>query len=452
MRALFLIASFAVLILIATYLLLPGADERVAMLIREGQHAEAIAQLERQLTAGDKRPTTLALLARAYRASGKFDRAIELMEKYITLRPDDPEAFATLGRLYTVQERPEAAMAALARLVALAPTQGNISRLAGLYRIHGRFDDEIALLERMRGRADLSVDDLLRMGEFLSAKGETASATAALVSADAKLPSDQERGRVLLFDLLVSAGRPHEAAERARNWLIAWRKPWIAVRLVRNLARTSPGPDLDRLAEVAVRLHPETTFYLAKAIAEDGAKSSAERLLRGWLSARPAPSVDDLAGFLAAARAIGDSGLLWQSFARALANRSAFEAQAFLAEALADQFGDAAIGPFRSRLSVTALSSRPLFAARLAVQEKSLELAQQFLRKVNLTTLSPAERRLWISLLSASSSDEIAFRYLTGLWLRREIPVEWLPDYVAMAARLGHRNEQMLAMADLARL
>ena len=56
-------------------------------------------------------------------------------------------------------------MAALARLVALAPTRENISRLAGLYRIYGRFDDEIALLERMLAGADLSVDDLLRTGE-----------------------------------------------------------------------------------------------------------------------------------------------------------------------------------------------------------------------------------------------------------------------------------------------
>jgi len=451
MRARLLIASFAIVTAIATYLLLPGADERVAMLIREGKYHEAISQLEGQRAAGDKRPITVALLARAYRASGEFEHAVDLMESYVTSRPDDPAAFAALAGLYGIQERPEAAMAALARQVELAPTRENISRLAAVYRIHGRFDDEIALLDRQRSRVDLGGDDLVRIGEFLAAKGETAGATAALLRADKDLPSDQERGRVLLFDLLVSAGRSHEAAERARSWLIAWRKPWIAIRLVRSLARMAPGPDLDRLIEVAVRLHPEATFYLGKAVAEDGAKGSASRLLRGWLSAQASPAADDLHGFLAAARATGDADLLWQSFAKVLANRAAFEAQAFLAEALADQFGDAAIAPFRSRLDVAALSTRPLFAARLALQERNLELAQLVLRKVDLKSLSRGERRRWISLLSASSSDEIAFRILSGSWHRGEMPIELLPDYVAMATRLGHTNEQILAVAALAR-
>jgi tetratricopeptide (TPR) repeat protein len=448
-RALFA-AFLAVFALVASYLLLPGSDERIAMLMRDGRYREAAEKLEFRLAQGDDRPIVVAQLARAHEGVGDFARATEILKNYLSLRPNDADAFVILSRLYAAQDQPDAMLDALARATALAPTRERIARLAGLYRIYGRFSEEIALLERSQGRSDLTADDLLRVAEFLSAKGDTAAATAALLRADAQMPPDQVRGRILLFEQLVAAGRSHEAVNRAKIWLGFWRMPWITLRLVSELIPSASQADLDLLAAHASRLHPETTFYLAKTLADAGREPSAAILLSNWLASQANPSPDDLSGYLAAAKALGNEAFLWQSFASILAKPAAREAQAFFAEALVDQFGNAALAPVQTGLSLAAFERRPLFAARLALSQENPQAALQILIPLDLKSLSSKDRRAWVELIRAASSDEIAFRILKDLWRRRALPGDLMNDFMALAARLGRQNEQMLAMAELA--
>jgi hypothetical protein len=452
----FFIALLAVLALVVSYLILPGDDEGIAILIRGGRNSEAAERLELRRASGDGRPVVLAQLGSAYEGAGNFARATEFLQRYIFLRPSDAEAFVILARLYEEQDMPDAMLDALARATALAPTRERIARLAGLYRIHGRFSEEFALLQRVQGRPDLTVDDLLRLAELSSVKGDASAATVALLRADGQMPSDQVRGRIFLFEQLVAAGRSREAVERARIWLEVWRKPWIALRLVRDLTHSASRRDLDLLAGIAARLHPETTFYLATILADSGRQPSAERLLLDWLASRATPSSEDLSGYLVAARALGDEDLLWRSFASIVAKPAAKqavrEAQAMFAEALVDQFGYAAVAPVRARLSLAALEQRPLFAARLALSGNNPEAARQFLLPMDLKRLSSKDRRTWIRLVRASSSDEIAFHILRDLWRRRILPGDLMTDFMALAASLGRQNEIMIAMADLANL
>jgi tetratricopeptide (TPR) repeat protein len=447
-RVLF-IALLAVVSLVVSYLILPADEEGIAVLVRDGRNSEAVERLEFRRASGEVRPVVLAQLARAYEGAGNFARATELLQRYIFLRPSDADAFIILARLYEEQDMPDPMLDALARATDLAPTRERIARLAGLYRIHGRFSEELLLLQRMQGRPDLTADDLLRLAELLSVKGDVSAATTALLRADEQMPTDQVRGRIFLFEQLVAAGRSREAVERARIWLGVWRKPWLAVRLVRDLTHSASLDDLDLLATLAVRLHPETTLDLATILAESGRQPSAERLLVDWLASRGTPSSEDISGYFAASRALGDEAFLWRSFASIAANPAAGEAQALFAEALVDQFGDTAVAPVRARLSISALERRPLFAARLALSGNNPEAARRFLLPLDLKRMSYQDRRAWTRLIRVSSSDEIAFHILRDMWRRSILPGDLMGDLMALAATLGRQDEVILAMADL---
>jgi hypothetical protein len=444
---------------LASYLLLPGFDERLAMLMRAGHEREAAAELEREITSGDKRPSILAALGRAYNAevSGKLGRAIEIMETYVSHTPRDPEGFRVLAGLYAAANRPHAMVTAQALLVAVSPARADVARLLGLYRLYGRFDEERKLLLEMQNQPALESADLLRLGELLAAKGERAAAVDVLTRADDMLGPDEEQTRVLLFELLASSGRSSEAARRAKRWLTNWHKPWLAARFVRRLARGSPDQDLDSLAAVAVALHPETKLYLAQILIENGRRASANRLLsldqfQARIETGPAPAKEDIAAFLDAVRFVDDPNLIWQAFAAALKNPSAAAARVDLAEALAAQFGYAAISPALSLLPLDALAQKPLFAARLAMQENNPVLARKLLQETDLHKLTPDDQRAWVALMTQSFPNEIVFGVLTSLSARGKLPITLLPAYAALAARLGHDKEYIFAIAELDRL
>ncbi|HEY8161192.1 MAG: tetratricopeptide repeat protein [Methylocystis sp.] len=395
-----LIVVVGVMAPLSGYLLLPHAEERFSMLMREGQYREAAGELEALVDSGDSRPFILAALARAYEASSDAARAIDVMRAYVSAHPKDPEGPRALARLYAAVNQPQAMIDALANLVALEPSKEDVVRLVALHRGFGRYDEERSLLLEMRESGFLEISHLQRLGELLAAAGDFDRAIETLSRVDENLAEDQERGRILLFDLLVSTGRADEAVTRAQRWLGAWRRPWVGMRLAQRFTHKSNDRQLDSLVLCAARANPEMKVPIARMLVANHRIAVAGRLLaideiKAKVATSESPTDADVSALVEAAEVMGDPRPVWAAFVATSKKRTAAKAQVALAESLVERFGVATVAVLERSLSAEALAHRPLFAARLALYDNNRQLARRILDKVDSRRLSDDERRSW---------------------------------------------------------
>ena len=434
------------------YALSPGSEEQLAMLARDGRTSEAASELARLLALGRRDPAFLAAAARALESTGNRGLAEDLLERYLVERPGDVQVLEWLANLYRASDDRPAATRTLVALVALAPTRPRLWALLDLYRAQERLDEEREFLKSIVDETLLRPLDVERLGILLSWAGDRAAALAALRRADALMPGTQEIGRIVLFDLLLAEGLRAEAAERAGHWIADWRdKPWLGVHVVRRMAARGDPTAAVALGAQVTALSPDTRFYLARVVAEDGNRRIATTLLEDWAQDGPQPSSDAVAGYVAAAYAVGDVPALWRKAARILAEPGWYEAQIAIVEALALRYGLDAIGPLRPRLSWAALQRQPLFAARLALHEGNTVLARHVLGSVDPATLTAPARIEWVALVSLISGDTAALAALGDLLRRDRLPTDLLPVQLRLAERLGNGGEQRLGLEALRR-
>jgi tetratricopeptide (TPR) repeat protein len=434
------------------YALSPGSEEQLAMLARDGRSSEAASELARLLALGRRDPAFLAAAARALESTGDRVLAEDLLERYLVERPGDVQALDWLAGLYQASDDRPAATRTLATLVALAPTRPRLWALLDLYRAQDRLDEERAVLKGIADEAMLRPVDVERLGILLSWAGERPAALAALRRADALIPAVQETGRIVLFDLLLAEGLRDEAFERAGRWIADWRdKPWLGVHVVRRMAARGDPAAAVALGAQVTALSPGTRFYLARVVAEDGNRRIATTLLEDWARGGPEPSSDEVAGYVAAAYAVGDLAALWRKAASLLAEPGWHEAQIAIVEALALRYGLDAIAPLRPRLSWAALRRQPLFAARLALHEGNPVLARRALEAVEPETLNAPARAEWVALVSLVSGDAKALAALGDLLRRDRLPTDLIPVQLRLAQRLGDAVAQRLGLDALRR-
>ncbi|MFH6787357.1 MULTISPECIES: tetratricopeptide repeat protein [Methylobacterium] len=435
------------------YLLFPTAEEQLAMLARDGRTSEASGRLAELLALAQRDPALMAAAARVHERSGRFKRAAELLEHYVELRPADTRALDWLASLYEAAKDPAGAAQALARAVKLAPTRARLSALLDLYRLLERTDEERALLKETTDPELLRPVDVERLGVLLSWAGERDAALATLRRADALLPAESEVGRFVLFDLLMTFGLAEEAAERAEGWIAGWRdKPWLGVHVTRSMARRGDRARALSLGRRVLEAKPDIRFYLARVVAEDGNRPVATALLESWPGGRSEPPADEIAQYLAAAEAVGDVAALWRKVWAILSEPAWPEAHVALAEALVQRQGFGVIAPIRRALSWDALRRRPLFGARLALQEGNPILASRLLAGVTLASLAPPAQREWAALLARTLGDRQALAVLSDLGRRRVLPPHLVPEQARLAASLGDVTEHGRAMGELRRL
>jgi hypothetical protein len=337
--------------------------------------------------------------------------------------------------------------------VALRAPLSRALELAGLYREAGRADDERALLADHE--EDLTRDSglPLRLAQLRAAAGDRAGAIRTLMrpevlteAAPALRPPAE---RFYLAELLLADGRAAEALRWGTRWVAQWQEPWRATQLLRRFVAGAPPEVAGRLADAVAAAHPDIRFYLAAEFRKSGAAAVARHLLAGWAAANPAPSADEVMGFVAACSSQDAASLVWAAFAAALARHAPDAVLGRFLDAIIAEFGIGALAPFWAALPPTVVAGNPLLGARLALQARQEAVARRLLAAVPPASLLPADRRQWFALLAASAPAAERFAILARHQAGGTLPRELLGDYLGLALQLGDERAYRGALATM---
>jgi tetratricopeptide (TPR) repeat protein len=438
---------------VAAVLMVPRRDEWLAIMHDGDQHAQIIAMIEPQLARDGDDPDLLATLGRSYAEIGNHQRAATLLERYILFRPDDGDAYARLADLYNRIGDQARRLAMLQRSLALRPRLSRAMELAGLYRERQEAHQELALLSLYESQLTLESGLLLRLARLYAADGYRDRALHVLmrpeVLAAPTQPMRSQNERLYLAELLIASGRSAEALRFGKLWIVQWNEPWLAHQLLRDFALHAPFDEASELADVIAVLHPVVRFFLVSELAKIGAGSVARHLLETWSNANAAPSMNEIAAFLTACRDQNEPGIVWRAFGGVLMRHASNDIITRFSEAIVAEFGIGALAPFWSNLPGTVIVGSPLLAARLAFHEHDLALTRRLLGRVDLSTQTAADRRMWLELLTAVASPIEVFAVLRDRRSRGPLPRDLMAKYVRSAAELGQEIEYRAALLDL---
>lgn len=435
----------SILIAVIAVAMVPRSDEWLAVLRDEDKHAQVIALLEPRLAHGENDPAILAALGQAYAAVGDDGRAAGLMERYITLRPGDAAAYGLLADIYKNQHATSSQIAMLQRSLAISAQISRIAELAELYHREARTDDELALLSSFQAQLTIDSGLVLRLAQLRADSGDRQGAVQVLlrdeVTSVAK-PANNQNERLLLAELLAETGRGAEATRFGRQWILQWREPWLAGRLVHAVAPRVQQSEASDLVDAVVELHPDIRLFLVQ-----DARPVAIHLLETWIVANVSPRADEIAAFMSVCREQNQQRIVWASYAYALGNHSSDELVVRFSEAIAAEFGIGSLVPFWSRLPQDMIEQRTLLPARLAFEAHDQRMANVLLQKVDLAALDSPSRRMWMDLLTATASPVEALQILRDR--RGHLPHDLLVSYARLAGQLGQEIDYRAARAAL---
>ena len=292
--------------LLAGIAILPGANERVAMLERDGHSREALAILEAEYASGDRRYRTLYQMQALYESEGNVEKARQLLEAMAAENPRDASVRNRLVQFYrTAQDQP-AYIAALKTLIDLKYSEGACRELIARERTAGDYKAEQSVLQQCRQRGYRRTDDLARLAELAATDGDTAQAAAILRSIDdiKRLKTARERYQLLI--LLLEQDQPKEAERRAVRWIRASKDDSLAVGLIDTLAHSKFPDSAMEVAKDAGAPGDSISLTVAERLIERSQMVPAQLYLNGWLEKAKSIQEPVAIRFIEAALAAGD--------------------------------------------------------------------------------------------------------------------------------------------------
>ena len=293
----------------AGWAMLPGENERVAMLERDGHSREALTILEQQVAGGDRRYRTLHQILALYESEGNIAKARTILETMSIERPRDPALKRRLAQFYRNNQNDAGYIKALQDLIDIRYSESACRELIARLRFIGESAAEQTALQNCRVKGYRRADDLSRLAELVAADGDIAQATSLLKSIDDLKRLKDLRQRFQLLSLLSEQDQPRDAERRALRWIRSAHDDATAVSIIDHLARTK---------------YPETAYEVAKdtGVPGDGISLTiAERLiektqsgaallyLRGWIERAKTVDAETAIRFVDAALGVGDPQL-----------------------------------------------------------------------------------------------------------------------------------------------
>lgn len=351
----------------AAWTMLPGDNELIAMLERDGHSRAALAILEDDYEGGDRRYRTLHQMLALYENEGDTAKARVILEDMIRQRPRDPALRDRLVKFYRATGDGEAHMGALKAQIETRYNEAACRDYIALIRLKGVSQDEAAAIQMCRAKGYRRQDDLARLAELAAAAGDTAQAAGLLRAIDdvKRLKTSDER--LLLLAMLLELGQPKEAERRAVRWIKASKDRSAALLLIDVLAKSKYPDSALEVAKDAGEAGDSLSLTVAERLLERSQPQAARLYLRGWLESSAFENEEVASRFVTASMEAADphTALLGarkfgigklpvgvaRELARALANgglraeaAEVLAANADIAEGLTYQPEDAAAG------------------------------------------------------------------------------------------------------------
>jgi tetratricopeptide (TPR) repeat protein len=193
--------------------------ERAASLIASERLAEAEEGLSQILKAAPEEATALNLLGAVRAKQGKLDEAETLFARAVRSDAQLAGAHMNLAFLYLLKREPEKSAASLKEVLRIDPANADAAyRLAWLLHSQGRFDECIAVAEKLKVTGARSAPLLGVLGDAYLKKGDKVGAVSALKRAVELGPAEPSHHFALAAAWLKHPPDLQEAEESLRKF------------------------------------------------------------------------------------------------------------------------------------------------------------------------------------------------------------------------------------------
>lgn len=388
--------------LVVGYYVLPGTNERIAALERDGQYLEALRILEQNFERGDRSQRTLFQLQRLYEHFGDLAKARLMLETLAGQRPSDVRVQRQLAQFYKQTQDEPGYIAALQRQLATRYSEPNCRELIGIHRRNGDFSSEQAATESCRNRGYRRSEDIIRLAYLVAADGDLSRASDLLRTVDDRRRLKIDRDRLMFFTALLEAGRAQEAQKRALRWLKGSRDDALVLLLIDHLAKENQYElAIDLAREVGTR-GDSVSLAVAELMLDRNETTAARVYLKGWLDAAKIRDPDVAQRFVAAAIDAEDPEMAFQAGEAFGLEQLGQGELVSLAEALSTIGQSDKFKKVRDVLEPATLKDNPLLAAAIEMDRGAPEPARQLLSQVQVDGLDEWRLALWARLMDTA--------------------------------------------------
>ena len=407
------------------YMVLPGYNERIAALERDGRNREALRILQQRFDQGDRSQRTLFQLQRLHEHFGDLAKARQTLEMLAVQRPRDTQVQRQLAQFYKLTQNETGYVAALKSQLESRYSEPVCKELIGILRGNGDFAAEQKMIADCRQKGYRRPDDVVRLAYLVAADGNLTQASTLLRSVDDRRRLKVDRDRLLFFTAMLEAGQAEEAQKRALRWLKGTRDDVLVLLLIDNLAK-------EKRHDLAITLARETgspgdsvSLAVAELMLDREEIVAARSYLKGWLETAKIRDSDLAQRFVAAALDAEDPELAYRGAESFGLKRLGQGELVPLAEALSAIGAVKLFQQVREAIDPSMLKDNPLLAAAIEVDRGAPEPARQLLSRVQVDNLDEWRLALWAKLMESTG------RRATSGDALRSIGVQPLPPTAA---------------------
>ena len=369
---------------------LPGEDERIEALERDGQTSRALSLLEARFARGDRHQRTLASLRRFYEYYGDSDKSRKMLELLAEQRPRDLFLQRQLAQFYRQTEDEPSQIRALRSQLAIRYSEPVCQRLIGLLRRTSDFSGEQAALIDCRNNGYRRPEELERLAFLYAADGNLAETGQILRAVDDRRWLRGSRERLMLFDALLADKLPTDALRRGIRWYRGQPDEDFALEMIAKLVAAERNDLALQMARDVGMPGDAVTLAAGEILVDQVQFQAARAFLTGWLAQARRMSAETATRFVIAAIDAEDPALALKAADQFGLSRFRSADLVLLAEALMAAGQTAGFDKVRPLIALDHITSSALVAASIEIRDGHLENARSILATV---TTDPTDER-----------------------------------------------------------